>query len=1045
MPSIATQLKSIAYRLLLLRLVGWLALCLIGMGLAFGGLEILERLLVFKEGTAFILNILIIVSTAVICIWGLIKILRNQPKLSDLSNKIEQLHPELMDSLNAVVDIVRIPPSQRGPIEKLLVGSVEEKTCGYELEKMLIPWRLRVSSLSGIWLIALTLLVFAHFFDASKKFRYQFADWILGESTGFYVAPKPMEIARNEDLEVFVTPRRWDQQCTIHFMQEGKKVEFPMNASGDNRSGFVFYDVVEDFQFRIETQALTSPWHSVIAYDPPVIDLFQLSVDPPVYSGVQPEYHDELKDLEFLEGTLLSFDLAGESIDKLEVQIGGGSLELQKGDTKTFGFDIRPDENSPLRFVMYNDTGHRAQTETVEYTVLPDESPVVEWIEPGEDITVKPKDVVPLELFVADDFGLDAVILNLSISGTRQTSIALYEPDPSSVLGPIEINLFETLDLFEMEVLDGDVISYSATAMDNKQPKPNLVRSEVFFIEVRVEKEPIKLEGMDGEREAQEVDVRALVIELKRLIRDTYAALGLPPDENRFANQEIGADLASLRDVIETVMVQAAPILTQQGQEHLMEFLIRAREAMERAETMINSNATDLAIAPEEQALAELVSFEAELSRNETNSESQSQSQSQGQSQGEQTPEDGEQNQGEQEPPSFAELPQALDDLNSLIDRQNEMNQEIERAERRKANEEELAELAEQQSQLFQDAVEMRDQLERIMPGTPAASAVDQAAEEMASGAGQLEDGNPSMAQGSGQRAQESLMNAATLLEQGINQMASQMMEGLASQGQQLAQLQRQAAQQSRQADSGELNQEEQSELKEQQQSIAEAFEEWQDQIGQTANQLREQFPEAAFGLDRIQEQAEEENVEGQMSRAENALHYRRFGRAAPIQDELAKTLDVLAEGIEESAFKMPQLADAAVRRALAELQEARETLQELQAEGETPEGQKRLQAMEGEMSGLLSDLASRLEDPELREFAVELNLEEDSNNWAGSIRATDQVIGNAGQVLLDRLRASLRDLQLDMLRQSSDPPEQYRGQVEKYFEQLSEEGSGSS
>ena len=132
--------------------------------------------------------------------------------------------------------------------------------------------------------------------------------------------------------------------------------------------------------------------------------------------------------------------------------------------------------------------------------------------------------------------------------------------------------------------------------------------------------------------------MRALVIELKKIIRDTYAALGLPPEENQFANQEIGTQLASLRTVIEAVMVQAAPILTQQGQEHLMEFLIRAREGMEKAETMINSNATDLAIAPEEQALAELVSFEAELSRNQSNSESQSESESEGQSQSQQPP-----------------------------------------------------------------------------------------------------------------------------------------------------------------------------------------------------------------------------------------------------------------------------------------------------------------------------------------------------------------------------------------------------------------------
>ncbi|MCB1123394.1 MAG: hypothetical protein KJT03_17715, partial [Verrucomicrobiae bacterium] len=349
------------------------------------------------------------------------------------------------------------------------------------------------------------------------------------------------------------------------------------------------------------------------------------------------------------------------------------------------------------------------------------------------------------------------------------------------------------------------------------------------------------------------------------------------------------------------------------------------------------------------------------------------------------------------------------------------------------------------QSELSRDSVEMRDQLERLMPGTPAAPSIDQAAAEMNQGAQQLQEEQPGMAQASGQRAQQGLMNAATLLEQGINQVANAMMEALAGQGQQLAARERQASEQSKQAAEGELNEEEQAQLKGQQEEISKEFEEWQERMAEVANQLREQFPDAASDLDALNEQAEEENLEGQMSRAENALHYRRFGRAAPIQEELAEAMDNLAQGIEESASEMPQLADSAMRRALAEMQEAREQLQEMQVQGESPEGQQQLRALQDQMSGMLSDLASRLEDSELREFAGELNTEEETSNWSGEVRATEKVLGNASQVLVDRLRAAIRELQLDMLRQSSDPPEQYRSQVEKYFEKLSEAGAGSS
>ena len=133
------------------------------------------------------------------------------------------------------------------------------------------------------------------------------------------------------------------------------------------------------------------------------------------------------------------------------------------------------------------------------------------------------------------------------------------------------------------------------------------------------------------------------------------------------------------------------------------------------------------------------------------------------------------------------------------------------------------------------------------------------------------------------------------------------------------------------------------------------------------------------------------------------------------------------------------------MRRALAEMQQARESLQGMQAEGESPEGQQQLKALQGQLSGMLSDMARQLDDTELREFAGELNTEENPTNWSGHVRATDEVLGKASQVLIERLRSAMRELQLDMLRQSSDPPEQYRAQVEKYFEQLAEEGAGNS
>ena len=1041
-----TRFRPLAYRLLLSKLAFWVGLCLVGAGVTFALIEAFDKLFILRETTAFFLHATVLAAAGTTVLAGFARLVKRKATLADLANQVEEEHPELMDSLNAAVEVTRIPQSKRSLIESLLMEEVSKSTEGIDFEKVVIPRYLGFYGTALLWLGALALLTWAHFFDASYKFRYALGDWMRGEFTGFYLMPETLEVARNEDFTVGVIPRRWDTQLTIEFLENGDLVRYPMNPVGDNRADFQFYDVEDDFQFRVKSHALTSPWYGVLVYDPPEIDRFDLQILPPGYSGYQPEARSQLEDLEILQGTRLAFEIYGQNLAELTVEFDDEPLALQRDDAGEFAFEMRPEESSALRFVMHNFTGHRAQTPAVQLKVWPDEKPVVEWVDPGKDITVSPEDVIPLELFVADDFGLEAVILNLSISGTRQESIALHRGDGQRRPGAIEMNLYESLDLYGLGVMDGDVISYSATAMDNKEPEPNIVRSEVFFVEVRVNKEPIELEGMDLEGETERVDVRALVIELKRIIRDTYAAMGLSLEDKVFANQEIGVGLASLRSVVETVMVRAAPLLTQQNQDHLMEFLIRARDALETAETMINNNATALAIAPEEQALAELVSFEAELSRNQTNnSGNPDDSEEESEDRNPPPPSAEQQNQPQGGQSNFAELPELLDEINGLVDRQSDLNEAIDRADRRQATPGDLDALAEEQTRLAADAIEMRDKMESMLPGDPSARAVDRASEEMGLGAGQLKDEQPGLARGSGERAKELLMGAATFLEQTINQVAAQMMENLANRGRQLAARQQQAAGQSGRAAQQELNEAEEDALKEGQQDINRDYEAWQETLDQVANQLREQFPEASSELESLSERAEDENIEGQMSRAENALHYERFARAEPIQEDLAEALEGLAQEIEGLAGEMPQLADAALRKALEDIQRAREDLQAMRDEAGNPENRGNLRALRGEISGLLSDLASRMEDRALEELSGELYDLDGDPSWSGTVRATDGILGKAGQVLLEHLRSSIRELQLEMLRQSSDPPEQYRAQVEKYFERLAEEGGGNS
>jgi len=963
-----------------------------------------------------------------------------------VADLIEAQCPQLMDTLNTAIQVAEKPEGERSLIDRKVLEAAGEQVKGLVIRPMVIPTVLRLPYLVMILLMTVLLFGVSHFSPLGYKFRAYADDLVSGEFTGMSVWPAQLEAARGRDFPLEVELMRGEPLLEVEYLEGGEWVRYPLNSVGKNRFTFRFYDVEEDFRFRLYSPSLRSPWYEVSAYDAPEMDRFQAVIEPPAYSGYEPEVMNEPGDIEVLEGTRMEFLVQGEALKGLSIDFDGSELELVPVSDGEFRFEMRAQDSGRYRWIMQSKTGHRAQTDSYELKVIPDEAPVLEWLKPGEDVAAFPDDVVPVQLYAADDFGLKTVIVNISVSGRKQESMVLLQREEGQEPGLDEWTIPEVIDLTALGAMDGDVVSYSATAVDIREPQPRIVRSEVYFIEVRVTKEAIELDMPGGETgDTEKLDVRALVIAMKEIIRETYRAVGMSAEEQALKNQEIGTGLAMLRQTIEDIMVNAAPLLTQQGQEHLMEFLIRARDHMETAETMVNSNAPNLASSEEEQALSELVSFESELARNMMGS--------QGQSGEEEKPGEPPPNQvasdadgaGQQQPDKeFKDLPEALSDINQLIDRQNVLNENLGKASRRDPEDGELEALREEQQTLSLDAVELRDRIEGLLPGNPSAVAVDAAAEQMNRGIQSLAEEDVDAAALAGERARENLMTAATLLEEGINQVAGSMLEQLKQSGQQLSQAQGQAGQMSEQAAEGGLSNEERSELSERQSKVNEAVDTWLDALSETANQLRGQFPDTARELESLAEQAEEGRVDEEGTRAENALRYRRYSRAGEIQEGISEQLSELSEGVGKVKEGMSSLADSAMRSALESLSQARQELEGMRKSGESGEsGAEGLQGVEQGMSQLLGQLGDMMDDDQLREMAQQLSEGQEGESWDGQLRETDAVLGEAEQLIRDRLSEMITEMQLKLMRQSSEPPEKYRSQVEKYFESLAKERPG--
>ena len=115
--------------------------------------------------------------------------------------------------------------------------------------------------------------------------------------------------------------------------------------------------------------------------------------------------------------------------------------------------------------------------------------------------------------------------------------------------GEKETNLTYVFDLNEKTLAVGDVLTYMALAMDNKEPEGQVARSEIYFIEVLPpEGNSTEGSGEEGDMQQKEIPVRDFINKTKTIIRSTYDAL-IEEDElaRERSSLSISADALSMK------------------------------------------------------------------------------------------------------------------------------------------------------------------------------------------------------------------------------------------------------------------------------------------------------------------------------------------------------------------------------------------------------------------------------------------------------------------------------------------------------------------
>jgi len=1034
-----SRLKSLSRRLAWKRFAALVCAWLVFLSSILLGLAAVESVLVFREGFAFAAAAGA-VAIALVVFPVLHELLRRRHPLtpSHLAARIEQRHPEFLDTLKCAVDVAEGRIEHSGSLVPLLVIDVQQRTLDIDFAREIRPFWARPSVLVPAAAIALLAAVAADQTRFADKAWNGFHAAIGLGSPGIVVEPADLRVARGRNLELNIGVLRWEPSADVVF-RTGESPEwqrFPAVSSAERAASFTFYAVTEPIEFRVETPSLRSPLMRVEPFTPPRIDSARIIVTPPRYTALPEFTLDALADLEVVEGSSVTFELES-GAESVALRTGSGSTELTRSPGGGFTHTLTATESTDYRFSLRTADNLSASTPTHALTVIPDQPPLVEIWNPGEDVAAEPSDSVPIEVYSSDDYGLGEAHLYVSVSGENKRIISLSVQATGEIndIGTIlEAQATTLLSLSDLGAEDGDVIAYYAVVADNRDPNPHASRSPIFFIEARAEKPPIKMPG-GVPLEQEGIELRAFIIELKRLIRLSYEAAEASDAQRAQRNTAVTADLGVLHNELSGLRETVAPELQDTPLQPLLDWLDEALIHLQQSELLINRNFTEEAIGFEERALANLVRIENALRLNIISEQASSGGEGQSESQEQQAQQSESQSGSESESAGDpANLEALRKQIEQLVARQNRLNAELERAPRADPDEAAMAELASRQEQLRADTLNLAREIARVPDSENVRLELREARNRMSAGAAAANDANPEAAWVEGMRAREALLAAAAELEQLTANALAAALEQLQQAAADMAQRQGQLAGESESAASSGGGAS--PGLYDQQGALQSELEALLGMMQSASGALADSAPQLGQAMSDAVAQSDRAGTGRAMTRAGNALLYERYDRAGQLQREAQRGLEQLAEDIGAMKSALPPPGAAQLEALMAALERDRQRVGD--AAGESDADQTTRENLRDKWSERLDNLSQSLDDPQMGDIAG--SMARIGASGAASAAALDRLLAEAGEALLRQWSQAIRRERLNLNRESAPPPDAFRSQVEEYFKSLAEE-----
>jgi len=317
----------------------------------------------------------------------------------------------------------------------------------------------------------------------------------------FRVAPGDTTVIKGQNARVIVKYNGPEiQTCKIVYwnatLPENKQITAMRQAQG--RYFFDFKNIRSEMVYAVQAE----PKNRHLAHDifttrdyrinvriPPEVQEVQITLQPPSYTRMpRTMLEKNVGDFSAVPGTktVMRIRTNKELLSNAWLEFDAGKpKEIRlRGSSGTAEFFVWQEDSYRI---FLQDTSGLKNMEPITYhiSLLPDDPPQVEIIQPGQDIESVPDAILPIKIIATDDFGIRELWLTYRILSQGQAVGDTTWKHFNVPLTGIDLTRVESAYQFDFNQLPlafGDVIEYFARVTDNRPRKLQESRSPVYKI-----------------------------------------------------------------------------------------------------------------------------------------------------------------------------------------------------------------------------------------------------------------------------------------------------------------------------------------------------------------------------------------------------------------------------------------------------------------------------------------------------------------------------------------------------------------------------------